>query len=142
MSDNRPQSIVELISPDQQIHSTSLKAKADDAATKSDEGQTVGRCRIGRQSQMMLAIRLCSGEVEVLPYATLGRIRSENSDQSLRLSFLVGEIVIEGARLTRLFHFLCEHRVMEICQSDRTECLADGDEVCVHSVEMKLRDPV
>lgn len=142
MSDSRPQSIIDLVSPDQQIHRTAIQAKPEHSATATEDSQLVGRCRVARQSQMMLAIRLCSGEVEVLPYATLARIRSDNSDQSLRLSFVVGEIVIEGERLTRLFHYLCEHRVIEFCQSDRTECLTDGKDACVHSITMKLRDPV
>lgn len=140
MSDSRPQSIIDLISPTQQIQRPSMKTEK--LHTSSEEGQMMGRCRIARQSQMMLAIRLCSGEVEVLPYATLARIRSDDSDQKLRLSFMVGQIVIEGERLTRIFHYLCEHRVQELCQSDRSECLTENEDVCIHSIVMKLRDPV
>ncbi|MEP3480182.1 MAG: hypothetical protein ABJZ55_13105 [Fuerstiella sp.] len=142
MSDSLPQSIIEIMSPDQQIQRTRFKPKPAQSTPTSEDSQTVGRCRIARHPQMMLAIRLCSGEVEVLPYNSLARIRSDNSDQALRLSFTVGEVVIDGERLTRLFHYLCEHRVLEICQSDRAECLVDDTNVCVHSIQMKLADPV
>lgn len=141
MSDLRPQSIIELIGPDQQVREASIQASVEPTTDVfAEECDSLGRCRIARRSQMMLAIRLCSGDVEVLPYATLARIRSHDTDRMLRLSFCIGDIVIEGSHLTRLFHYLCEQRVMEICQSDIVEVMEEQQDVCVHSVIMKLRE--
>lgn len=141
MSDSRPQNIIDLVSPDQQIRGHDELIDRDRGSEAlSTPSVKLGRCRIARHGQMMLAIRLCSGEVEVLPYAALSRIRSSDTDTSLRLSFCVGDIIIEGQNLTILYHYLCEHRVQEVCQSDRAECMANCDELCIHSVSMQLRE--
>lgn len=140
MSDSRPQNIIDLVSPDQQIRGHDEANIAGRTEVTHEQTQRIGRCRIGRHSQMMLAIRLCSGEVEVFPYATLSRIRSSDTDSELRLSFCIGDVIIEGQNLTRLYHYLCEHRVQELCQSNRTECMTSNDEPCVHSITMQLRE--
>lgn len=92
-----------------------------------DDLNSLGACRFANRPQMMLGFRTCSGVVEVCPYAMLARIRSENPDRNFELQFTAATISVSGVNLLRLFHYVCEHRAMEIAESQRSEVLEADD---------------
>ena len=136
MSDNQRTDIPNLVEEGSRFVRTKPSGNTtDDAGEEIDE---VGRCRIARRPQMMVSFRKCNGVVDVLPYSMLSRIRSDDTHQLLRLSFPVGEIVIEGDQLTPLFHYLCEHRVLEVVESDRAEAMRTSSDIKVTGITMRF----
>lgn len=89
-----------------------------------DEYTAFARGRIGRRPQMMLAFRKCSGETLAVAYSLLTRIRSDDPDRGFAMTFGETEVKIEGEKLTQLFHYVCEHRALEIVEADRTIIMA------------------
>lgn len=136
MSDSRPKDISDLMEPRAHVATVSKVTSAN--ASDTDEDLTEGRCRISRKPQMMLGFRKCNGEIDVLPYSMLARIRSEETSRAMTLTFPRGDVKIEGEHLTSLFHYLCEHRVLEIAESDRTECLSSQNEVTVTAITIRF----
>ena len=106
--------------------------RSDDDTTPTDEYTAFARGRIGTRPQMMICFRKCSGEVTVFAYSLLVRIQSDNPDRGFTLTFSDTKVTIEGENLTPLFHYLREHRAVEIVEADRTELMqAEGE--CVVS---------
>lgn len=132
MNDSRPSSIMDLVVSAERLSSTQSNASGVPEDTTEQ-----GRCRIARRPQMMVAFRRCNGVVTVLPYSSLSRIQSDDSDSVLQLNFPAVEVRIEGERLTRLFHYLCEHRVLEIAESDRAECMNDSTQIAVSRIDLE-----
>lgn len=102
-------------------------------STTDDEPEfsVTARGRIGRQPQMMLAFKKCSGEVEVLPYSLLRRIHSSDPDRGFIMLFADVQLTMEGQGLTQLFHYVCEHRALEIVEAERTVALAAAEDGAV-----------
>lgn len=139
MNDDRRTNIFDVVETD--THQSAIsKFTTGTRQTSDDESEVIeeSRCRVSRRAQMMLGFRKCNGEIEVLPYSMLTRIRSEDTSLRMQLTFTHGEVIIEGEQLTRLFHYLCEHRVLEIAESDRTDCLASQNEMVVSAITMKF----
>lgn len=138
MSDDRPKDIFDLVEPSARLSTLSNVTTGANSSDSDDDVVEENRCRISRRPQMMLGFRTCNGEIDVLPYSMLTRIRSEDSSRTMRLSFSHGDVMIEGEQLTRLFHYLCEHRVLEIAESDRTDCLSSQNEMIVSAITLKF----
>ena len=141
MNDDRRTAILDIVEPHARLSTISqVTTGAQQASQDDQEVIEHGRCRISRKPQMMLGFRKCSGEIDVLPYATLTRIRSEDTSRSMRLCFSQGEVLIEGEELTQLFHYVCEHRVLEIAESDRTDCLSSRSAMHVSTIKMQFSE--
>ncbi|APZ94534.1 hypothetical protein [Fuerstiella marisgermanici] len=127
MSD-RPDTIADLLKPRPELtqfsHTSSKPAESPPPA--DDDYVAFGHGRVGLRPRMMLTFRKCSGEVEVLPYSMLMRICSDDTDKGFTLHFGSQTVIVEGQGLTQLFRYLCEHRAVEIVESDRTAAL-DGE---------------
>ena len=91
--------------------------------------------RVGRRPQMMVCFRKCNGEVEVFAYSMLSRVRSENPDDGFTLCFGNDEVTVRGTHLMRVFHYLCEHRAVEIIEADRAAILAMNGDAVVEAIE-------
>ena len=94
----------------------------------------IARCRISRRPSMMVAFTKCDGQVLTLPYATLSAISSADVTSNFTLRFTRSDIQIRGKNLTRLFHYLCEHRVMELRESSRDVAFSAGTKSIVESI--------
>jgi len=108
--------------------------RTDDApATGSGEEYTAfARGRVGTRPQMMVCFRKCTGEVNVFAYSLLTRIHSENPARGFSMNFGDTKVTLEGQNLTPLFHYMREHRAVEIVEAERTVVMtADGE--CVVS---------
>lgn len=140
MSDDRRTDILDIVEPQARLSTMSTISSRVQPHSTDGQEEVIdeGRCRISRRPQMMIGFRKCSGEIDVLPYAMLTRIRSEDTSRSMRLCFSQGEVLIEGEELTQLFHYLCEHRVLEIAESDRTDCLSSRSAMHVSKISMNL----
>ena len=109
---------------------------ADNVGSDDEPIDMVGSCRFARRPQMMLSFCKASGEADVYPYALLGRVRSLDPNRSFELFFPGIRVKVEGQRLQRLFHYVCEHRVLTISESNRSDALAaDQRSVIVHNIE-------
>lgn len=120
----------------QEITSSTSGAAVHDAENDIAEESC---CRISRRPTMMIAFRKCSGEVEVLPYSMLTRITSDDTETGFTLIFNTTEIQVTGTNLLRLFHYLCEQRVMELRECSRGEALLEciASEATVARIEFQ-----
>jgi len=127
MSD-RPDTIADLLKPRPELTQFSQTGSkpTETPPPADDDYVTFGHGRVGLRPRMMLTFRKCSGEVEVLPYSMLMRISSNDADKGCSLNFGSQTVIVEGHGLTQLFRYLCEHRAVEIVESDRTAAL-DSD---------------
>lgn len=102
--------------------------RSDEDSVPADEYTAFARGRVGTRPQMMVCFRKCSGEVKVFAYSLLTKIRSDNPDRGFSMSFHETEVRLEGENLLPLFHYLREHRAVEIVEADRAEMLtAEGE---------------
>ena len=102
--------------------------RTDDDTTPTDEYTAFACGRVGTRPQMMICFRKCSGEVTGFAYSLLTKIRSENPDRGFTLTFNDTEVRLEGENLLPLFHYLREHRAVEIVEADRTVLMqAEGE---------------
>ncbi|MEZ6033191.1 MAG: hypothetical protein R3C17_08875 [Planctomycetaceae bacterium] len=100
----------------------------EESATATDEYTAFARGRVGTRPQMMICFRKCSGEVTVFAYSMLTRIQSDNTNRGFTITFGDTKVCIEGENLTPLFHYVREHRAVEILETERTVFLtAEGD---------------
>ena len=83
---------------------------------------------------MMICFRKCSGEVTVFAYFLLMRIQSENTDRAFTITFGDIKVSIEGENLTALFHYIREHRAVEIVEADRTVVMTANGECIVSKI--------
>lgn len=110
----------------------------DDSATGSAEEYTAfARGRVGTRPQMMLCFRKCTGEVTVFAYSLLTRIHSENPVRGFSITFGDTKVTIEGENLTPLFHYIREHRAVEIVEAERTEILKTEGDCVVSRIAVK-----
>ncbi|GAB5440116.1 MAG: hypothetical protein Fues2KO_04650 [Fuerstiella sp.] len=107
----------------------------------ADDYQAFSHGRIGRRPQMMIAFRRCNGETLVFPYASLLSIVSADPDTGFKLRFVEAQITITGQHLTRLFHTICEHRVLDIVEADRTAQLLATEDTIVQRLEILTKTP-
>jgi hypothetical protein len=107
--------------------------RQDDTAT-AEEYTAFARGRVGPRPQMMICFRKCSGEVAVFPYSLLTRIHSENSDRNFSMTFNDTKVTIEGENLTSLFHYVREHRAVEVVEAERTAVMATEGECVVSRI--------
>ena len=127
---SRNDSINDLLQPRGRLAQLSKgdTARSDSEKATSDEYVAFARGRVGTRPQMMLAFRKCSGEMTVFAYSLLIRIRTENTNRGFMMSFADTDVRIEGENLTPLFHYVREHRAVEIVEADRTVLMqAEGE---------------
>ncbi len=105
----------------------------DEASTSTaNEYTAFARGRVGTRPQMMICFRKCTGEVTVFAYSLLTKIHSENPGRGFSMTFGDTKVTVEGENLTPLFHYVREHRAVEIVEADRTVLIqAEGE--CVVS---------
>ncbi len=111
-------------------------ARGDNRRTdeEADTGEytAFARGRVGTRLQMMICFRKCSDEVIVFAYSLLTRIQSDNINRGFTMTFGDTKVTIEGENLIPLFHYIREHRAVEIVEADRTVMMqVDGE--CVVS---------
>ena len=92
------------------------------------------RGRVGIRPQMMICFRNCSGEVTVFAYSLLTRIHSENPDRGFTLTFGDTKVTLEGQNLTPLFHYIREHRTVEVVEAERTVVMQTEGECVVSRI--------
>lgn len=139
MSDDA-RSITDLLQLRPKFAEIAKPASADSDDTSEDEYVAFARGRIGRRPQMMITFVKCSGEVEVLAYSRLTRIRSENPDRGFTLTFGEAEVCIEGEQLTPLFHYVREHRAVEVVEADRSVIMESEGECLVSKINSSSRE--
>ncbi len=86
--------------------------------TSDEEYQAFGAGRIGTKTQIMVAFRRSDGYVEALPYASLNRIYSSDTERVINLDFGDRHVLIEGSHLALMFRYLTDNRCSEVVQVD------------------------
>lgn len=124
---NDSHTLSDLLEPRSNFADKAKPARTETEATEQDYS-AFARGRVGRRPQMMLAFQKCTGEVEVFAYSTLRRIQSRDPDRGFAINFGDVELTIEGQNLMQLFHYVCEHRAVEIVEAERTVVMsAEGE---------------
>lgn len=121
---SRTDTINELLQPRSRLAqlARSETRRPDDevVAGFTEEYTAFARGRVGTRPQMMVCFRKCSGEVTVFAYSLLTKIHSENPDRGFSMTFGDTKVTLEGENLTPLFHYIRQHRAVEIVEAERT----------------------
>ena len=125
----------ELLLTKPSVNRVNRSSSTEHNPSESDDAIHEAQCRIGRRPQMMIAFRKCSGQVVVRPYSMLQGIESDDADRSFRMDFANLRVTIVGENLQQMFDYACEHRVLQIRESDRTEAIElDRIKIVVNSI--------
>ncbi|MCA9038409.1 MAG: hypothetical protein KDA91_24960, partial [Planctomycetaceae bacterium] len=132
MNDDRD-TISELLKPRADISQfTRTRTHPQDTVSPADDDYVAfGHGRVGLRPRMMLGFRKCNGQVDVFPYSLLTAIHSDDVDTGFTLTFGPRIVRVEGHKLTQLFRYVCEHRAVEIAESDRTTVMQTDDNAIV-----------
>ncbi len=87
--------------------------------------------RVGIRPQLMLSFRKANGLVKVRPYALLQGLDSDDENSAFALSFPGLVVTVQGRNLSRLFVFICLHRVAEINEADTAMQFTESESNCV-----------
>jgi hypothetical protein len=104
------------------------------ASTKDEEYQAYAKGRVGNKAQLTLIFRKADGSVRAFTYTHLFSIVAQDSATGFEVTFSRERITIKGHNLAELFRFLCEHRVSEIAEADRSEALSTNGEPIVETI--------
>jgi len=125
-------SITDLLKPRSEVNAVEHVEPATRAESASADYVAFSHGRVGRRPQMMISFRRSSGQVAVFPYSLLRQILSSNPDTGFTMAFGGTSVRIEGEGLARLFQYVCEHRAVEIVESDRPRIIPTSS--CVVTV--------
>ena len=110
-----------------------------DKPANQDEFEHTPVGRVSRRPSMMLIIQKCTGEGEAFAYAHLRRVKFDNPDLGFVLMFGDTEVAIIGRNLTQTFHYVCEHRQLELFEADRVNQMnADHDARLIVEIRFRL----
>ncbi|MFN8707501.1 MAG: hypothetical protein ACK526_13455 [Planctomyces sp.] len=107
--------------------------RPEETAT-AEEYTAFARGRVGTRPQMMISFRKCTGEVFAFAYSMLTKIYSENPDRGFTLFFSDTQVHIEGEHLLQLFHYLIQHRVIEVVETERAMVFQAGGEYFISNI--------
>ncbi len=98
---------------------------------KESEYEAFSYGRVGIRPQLMLGFRKCNGAVMVRPYAMLDAISTDEENSGFTIDFPKVSVIIQGRNLSKLFRFVCLHRVAEIIEADVATQFTESEENCV-----------
>lgn len=87
-----------------------------------------GHGRISNRTQLMLLFRLSGKSVLALPYACLMGVEASDPSSGFTLDFGRQRIRIAGKQLEDLLRLVCQHRVAEIREVNRSEMFTVADD--------------
>jgi hypothetical protein len=97
---------------------------ADSEVDPEPEYQPYANGRVGRNAQHVLVFRLADRSVRAFAYSYFFGIESDDPAQGFTIDFGQQKVKIHGRNLEELLWFVCQFRVAEICEADRSQALA------------------
>jgi hypothetical protein len=106
---------------------------------ESDDDYTAyAHGRISRHPQLTLAFRLADGTARGFAYSWFYGVEATEPDRCFTLDFTHHKVKVEGRNLENLFRLICQHRVAEVRQADRSQSFqVAADAPIVQSVEIQ-----
>lgn len=94
--------------------------------------------RISRHTQLTLMFRFADGSVRAFAYAYLCGAESPDPNIGFVLDFSQHKVGVTGRNLEKLLRLICQHRVAEIREADRSESFSLSEDVpIVESIDVK-----
>jgi len=107
-------------------------------ADGEDDYTAFAHGRISSRPQLTLAFRLADGTAKAFAYGWFYGVEATDPDRCFTLDFTHNKIKVEGRNLENLFRLICQHRVAEVRQADRSQSFqVAADAPIVQTVEIQ-----
>lgn len=118
-------------------------AKPDDGKAETEpEYKAYANGRIGRHAQHVLVFRRADRSIRAFAYSYFFGVESDDPALGFTLDFGQQKVKVHGRNLDELFGFVCQFRVAEICEADRSQAFkADASAPVVERIELPAAKP-
>jgi hypothetical protein len=106
---------------DKPVRTASAPTPSNAETESESEYSAFAHGRISRLPQMTLILRLADGSARAFAYSYFYGAEAVEPDHGFTLDFSQHRVKIAGRNLEPLFHLLCQHRVAEIREAERSQ---------------------